>query len=97
MAELIYKIIKINQNSIIVILLFYGILYRDSAINFKFRLLYDMQGLSCSIYKVSTNMPTHSVTCGVTNWLKAWHLRPCHWTWKGEGEKGSQLSLIVQH
>ena len=33
----------------------------------KLRLLYDTQGPPGSIYKVSTNMPTHSVTCGVTN------------------------------
>ena len=42
-----------------IILLFYGTLYKNSATNLKFRLLYDTQGLPCSIYKVSTNMPTH--------------------------------------
>ena len=67
MSGLIYKIIKIFQNGIIIILLLYGILYKNSATNLRFRLLYDTQGLPCSIYKASTNMPTHSVTCGVTN------------------------------
>ena len=67
MSRLIYKIIKLFQKGTIIILLLYGILYKNSATHLKFRLLYDMQGLSCSIYKVSTNMPTHSVTCGVTN------------------------------
>ena len=71
MSRLIYKIIKIFQTRIIIILLFYGILYKNSVTNLEFRLLYDMQGLPCSIYKVSTNMPTYSVTCGEANQLKA--------------------------
>ena len=37
------------------------LLYKYSATNLKFRPLYDTQGLSCSIYKASTNMSTHSV------------------------------------
>ena len=78
MSRLIYKIIKILQNIVIIILLFYGILYRNSATNSKYRLLYDMHGLPCSIYKVSTIMPTNSVTCGGANQLKAWLLRPRH-------------------
>ena len=69
---------ELTTISIIIVLLFYGILYRNSATNLEFRLLYDMQGLPCSIYKVSTIMPTNSVICGGANQLKAWHLRSCH-------------------
>ena len=85
MSRLIYKIIKIFQTRIIIILLFYGILYKNSVTNLEFRLLYDMQGLPCSIYKVSTNMPTYPVTCGEANQLKAWKVKDSH------------LTLIVQH
>ena len=70
MSRLIHKIIKIFQNSVIIILLFYGILYRNSATKLKYRLLYDTHGLSSSIYKVSTIMPTNAVTCGGANYLK---------------------------
>ena len=52
MSRIIYKIIKIFQN-IVIILLFYVILYGNSATNFEYRLLYDTHGLPCSIYKVS--------------------------------------------
>ena len=37
------------------------LLYKNTISNLKYRLLYDTQGLSCSIYKASTNMLTHSV------------------------------------
>ena len=37
------------------------LLYKNTISNLKYRLLYDTQGLSCSIYKASTNMSTHSV------------------------------------
>ena len=37
------------------------ILYTNTLSNLKYRLLYDTQGLSCSIYKAPTNMSTHSV------------------------------------
>ena len=67
MSRLIYKIIKTFQNIVIIILLFYVILYKNSATNFKYRLLYDTHDLPCSIYKVSTIMPTNSVTCGGVN------------------------------
>ena len=37
------------------------LLYKNTICNLKYRLLYDTQGLSCSIYEASTNMSTHSV------------------------------------
>ena len=37
------------------------LLYKNTISNLKYRLLYDTQGLSCSIYKALTNMSTHSV------------------------------------
>ena len=52
MSRLIYKIIKIFQNIVIIILLFYVILYRNSAANFKYRLLYDIHDLPCSTLKI---------------------------------------------
>ena len=42
MSRLIYKIIKIFQNSVIIILLFYVILYKNSATKFEYRILYDI-------------------------------------------------------
>ena len=39
----------------------YDIIVKNTICNLKYRLLYDTQGLSCSIYKVSTNMSTHFV------------------------------------
>ena len=53
MSRIIYKIIKIFQDIVIIILLFYVILYGNSATNFEYRLLYDTHDLPCSIYKVS--------------------------------------------
>ena len=52
MSRLIYKIIKIFQNSVIIILLFYVILYKNSATNFEYRLLYDIHDLPCSTFKI---------------------------------------------
>ena len=37
------------------------LLYKNTIRNLKYRLLYDTQCLSCSIYKASTNMSKHSV------------------------------------
>ena len=39
MYRIYYKIIKIVQNIVIIILLFYAILYKNSATNFEYRLL----------------------------------------------------------
>ena len=51
--RIIYKIIKIIQYIVIIILLFYVILYGNSATNFHDRLLDGTHDLPCSIYKVS--------------------------------------------
>ena len=42
-------------------LIMYDIIVKNTICNLKYRLLYDTQGLSCSIYKASTIMSTHSV------------------------------------
>ena len=52
-ARIIYKIIKIVPFIVIIILLFYVILYGNSATNFHDKLLDGTHGLPCSIYKVS--------------------------------------------
>ena len=52
MSRLIYKIIKIFKNIVIIILLFYVILYKNSATNFEYRLLYDTHNLPCSTFKI---------------------------------------------
>ena len=52
MSRLIYKIIKIFQFIVIIILLFYVILYGNSATNFQYRLLNDTYDLPCSTFKV---------------------------------------------
>ena len=51
--RIIYKIIKIIQYIVIIILLFYFIMYRNSATNFHNRLLDGTYDLPCSISKVS--------------------------------------------
>ena len=51
--RIIYKIIKIFQFIVIIILLFYFILYENSATNFQYRLLNGTHGLSCSTFEVS--------------------------------------------
>ena len=52
MSRLIYKIIKIFQNIVIIILLFYVILYKNSATNFEYGLLYDIHDPPCSTFKI---------------------------------------------
>ena len=54
MSRLIYKIIKIFQNIVIIILLFYVILYKNSATNFEYRLLYDIHDLHVQLLKYFT-------------------------------------------
>ena len=49
---IIYKIIKIFQFIVIIILLFYVILYENSATNFQCRLLNGLHDLPCSTSKV---------------------------------------------
>ena len=51
--RIIYKIIKLIPFIVIIILLFYVILYGNSATNFHNRLLDWKHDLPCSIYKVS--------------------------------------------
>ena len=52
MSRIFYKIIKIFQKIVIIILLFYDLLYENSATNFEYRLLYDIQDLPCSTFKI---------------------------------------------
>ena len=52
-SRIIYKIIKIIQYIVIIILLFYVIMYGNSVTNFQYRLLDGTHDLPCSIYKVS--------------------------------------------
>ena len=52
MSRIIYKIIKIFQNIVVIILLFYVILFGNSATNFEYRLLYDTHDLPCSTFKI---------------------------------------------
>ena len=63
MSRLIYKIIKIFQNTVIIILLFYVILYKNSATNFEYRLLYDIHDLPHSTFK--NILPTWRGPCGM--------------------------------
>ena len=53
MPRIFYKIIKIYQYIVIIILLFYGILYGNSATNIQHRLLNETHDLPCSTFKVS--------------------------------------------
>ena len=64
MSRIFYKIIKIFQNIVIIILLFYVILHKNSATNFKYRLFYDTH---VQFTKCQTIMPSYSVTCGGVN------------------------------
>ena len=66
MSRLIYKIIKIFQNIVIIILLFYVILYINSATNFEYRLLYDIHDLPCSTFKIFYQHGGDHVACGKT-------------------------------
>ena len=52
MSRTIYKIIKIFQNIVIIILLFYVLLYENSVTNFEYILLYDIHDLPCSTFKI---------------------------------------------
>ena len=66
MSRLIYKIIKIFQNSVIIILSFYVILYKNLTMNFEYRLLYDIHDLPCSTFKIFYQHGGDHVTCGKT-------------------------------
>ena len=67
MYRLIYKIIKIFQNIvIIIILLFYVLLYGNSTTNFEYRLLYDIHDLPYSTFKIFYHHGGHHVACGKT-------------------------------
>ena len=50
--RIIYKIIKIIQYIVIIILLFYGILYGNSATNFQHGVLNETHDLPCSTFKL---------------------------------------------
>ena len=64
MSREIYEIIKIFQNIVIFILLFYVILYGNSATNFKYRLLYDTHELPYSTFKIIYHHGGDHVVCG---------------------------------
>ena len=66
MSRLIYKIIKIFQNIVIIILLLYVLLYGNSATNFEYRLLYDIHDLPCSTFKIFYHHGGDHVACGKT-------------------------------
>ena len=66
MSRLLYKTIKIFQNIVIIILLFYVILYKISATNFEYRLLYDIHDLPCSTFKIFHQHGGDHVACGKT-------------------------------
>ena len=67
MSRLICKMIKIFQNIVIIILLFYVILYENSATNFEYRLLYDTHDHPCSTSKIFYHHRGDHVACGKTN------------------------------
>ena len=52
MSRIIYKIIKIFQDIVIIILLLYVILYGNSATKFQYRLLNETHDLPRSTFKV---------------------------------------------
>ena len=66
MSKIIYKIINIFQNIVIIILLFYVILYGNSATNFEYRLLHDTYDLPCSTFKIIYYHGGDHVACGKT-------------------------------
>ena len=66
MLRIIYKIIKIFQNIVIIILLFYVVLYENSATNFEYRLLYDIHDLPCSTFKIIYHHGGDNGACGKT-------------------------------
>ena len=61
MPRIIYKIIKIFSFIVIIILLFYVILYKNSATNFQCRLLNETHDLLCSTFKVFYHHGGHHV------------------------------------
>ena len=67
MSRTIYKIIKIFQNTVIIILLFYVILYENSATNFEYSLLYNIHDLPCSTFKIFYHHGGDHVACGRQN------------------------------
>ena len=67
MSRIVYKIIKIFQNIVIIILLFYVILYENSVTNFEYILLYNTHDLQCSTYKIFYHHEGDHVACGKTN------------------------------
>ena len=67
MSRLVHKIIKIFQNIVIIILLSYVILYKNSATNFEYRLLYDTHDFPCSTFKIFYHHGGDHVACGKTN------------------------------
>ena len=86
MSRLIYKIIKIFQNIVIIILLFYVTLYKNSATKFEYRVLYDIHDLPCSTFKIFYQHGGDHVACGTLG----------HAIKHGE-VKGSHITLNVQH
>ena len=66
MSRILYKIIKIFQNIVIITLLFYVILYGNSATNFEYRLLYDTHDLPCSTFKIIYHHGGDHVACDKT-------------------------------
>ena len=94
MSRLIYKIIKIFQKDTIFILLFYVILYRNSATNFEYRLLYDIHDLPCSTFKIFYQHGGDHVACGKQNNVA--HGSLGHAIKHGQ-VKGCHMTLNVQH
>ena len=66
MPRIIYKIIKIFQYIVIIILLFYVILYGNSATRFQYRLLNETYDLPCSTFKVFYHHGEDHVASGKT-------------------------------
>ena len=66
MSRIFCKIIKIFQYIVIIILLFYVILYGNSATKFQFRLLYDTHDLPCPTFKIFYHHGGDHVACGKT-------------------------------
>ena len=83
---------QIFQNTVIIILLFYVILYKNSATNFEYRLLYDIHDLPSSTFKIfyqhggdhvarQNNFAHGSLGHAIKHWQV----------------KGSHMTLNVQH
>ena len=62
--RIIYKIIKIIQYIVLIILLFYVILYRNSATNLQYNLLHETMTFHVQFIKCHTIMSAYHVTCG---------------------------------